>query len=243
MSIKVDDIQTWPGDVIDALTVPSITRHFMKAEWVDDVYDMPEVQAIASTLVGHCYRSGLVGYHCTKEKYPGYFKKYGLALTDPQKKVDSFLDEFGGRLSDSKLREVRVCYHEWLSNKKQMKARAGKVWFCLAKNLVVESGTERFFKYYGGEIIYRPFFERDNQMEAFLEGIGLPVVVEVKLDPSTLEFFGDLNLSKAVLSYYGLAVNPSFKSYDIEGYSKVPLSPELIIEVYSKPEFFKSNGL
>jgi hypothetical protein len=241
MSIKVDDLSTWPDDVLGALSSPAIRRRFEREEWVDDVYEDPGVQEVGAALVRHCYRSGLIGYHCTKEKYPGFFREHGLEPTEPERRIEAFLDEFGGLLSENKLREVRTKFDEWLSQRGQMRGRRDKVWFCLTRNAVVGPGTERFFRYYGGEIIYWPFSGRDGEVEALLESIGSPVVVELSLDPSELEYFGDWNLAKSMLSYYGLSVNPSFNPHDIEGYMKVPLPPERIVQVYPQADFFEAN--
>jgi hypothetical protein len=197
--------------------------------------------AFGSSLVSHCYRSGLIGYHCTKEKRPGFFKEHGLEPTDPERKVEAFLEEFGGRFTEEKLDEVKRKFTEWLSYKGQMRARAGKVWFCLTRNPVMGSGTGRFFKYYGGEIIYWPFAGRDPEVETVLERIGSPVVVELSLDPAEMVYFGDDNLAKSMLSYYGASVNPSFETYDIEGYAKVALPPGRVVEVHPQPAFFRAN--
>ena len=145
-------------------------------------------------------------------------------------------------MSEGKLSEVKRKFAEWLNCKGQMRGRRGKVWFCLTRNLVVGSGTGRFFKYYGGEIIYWPFAGRDPEVEALLEQIGSPVVIELALDPTELVYFGDDNLAKSMLSYYGVSVNPSFDPYDIEGYAKVPLPPERIVEVHTQPSFFRADG-
>lgn len=122
-----------------------------------------------------------------------------------------------------------------------MESRIGRIWFCFTKSLVIEPGTELFFKYYGGEIIYWWLIRKGLEVERLLEQIGSPVVVEAALDPSKLEFFGDWNLAKSMLSYYGLSVNPSFNQYDIEGYAKYPIPPKEIIRVHSKDDFFEMN--
>lgn len=242
MSVKIDDLSTWPGDILEGLKSPHVRRYFAESQSAEDVYDIAEVQAIGSALVGHCYHAGLIGYHCTKEKRPGFFKGHGLEVTEPERKIEAFLNEFGTHLSEGKLGEVRRKFAEWLNNKGQMKGRRGKVWFCLTRNLVVSSGTGRFFKYYGGEIIYWPFAGRDPEVEALLERIGSPVVVELSLDPAEMVYFGDDNLAKSMLSYYGASVNPSFDLYDIEGYSKIPLPPKRIVEVHPQPAFFRTGG-
>lgn len=213
----------------------------MLGKGMDHVYDIEDVKDIGDALVEHCYQSGLIGYHCTKEKRPGFFKETGLELTNPKKKIDAFLEEFGGRLSERDLREVEHIFTAWLNCREHMDARTGKIWFCLTKSLVIQPGTELFFKYYGGEIIYWWLIEKGLVVERLLEQIGSPVVIELALDPSKLEYFGDWNLAKSMLSYYGLSVNPSLNQYDIEGYTKYPISPKDIIEVHSKDDFFEMN--
>jgi hypothetical protein len=241
MSIKVDDINTWPKDILDALGSSGIRRHFERAKSVEGVYNISDIRAIGSDLVKRCYESKLIGYHCTKEKHPGFFKEHGLELTDPERKVTAFLEEFGTQFSESKLGEVKRKFADWLDWAEQMMSRRGKIWFCLTRNAVMEPGTEMFFKYYGGEIIYWPFADRDTEVEALLERIGSPVVIELALDPSQLQYFGDDNLASSMLSYYGVSVNPSFNAYNIEGYAEVPLPPESIVEVHPQHEFFEAH--
>lgn len=76
-----------------------------------------------------------------------------------------------------------------------------------------------------------------------LEQLGSPVVVELRLDASQLEFFGDRNLAKSMLSYFGRSVNDSFNLYDIEGYAKYHFAPEQVVRVHPKDEFFNENKM
>ena len=241
MSIKVDDIATWPEHIIDELSTPSVKSHFENGQRIDDVYKTSAVRELGELLVERCYQSGLIGYHCTKEKQAGFFLQHGLELTHAQRKIDSFLDEYGDRFGPDKLDEIKLKFKEWQNWEEQMTGREGKIWFCLTRRLVMNDGTERFFKYFGGEIIYWPFVERDHEVESVLEQIGSPVVIELRLDTSQLEFFGDDNLAKAMLSYFGKMVNHSFNLHDIEGYARCHLTPEQIVRVHPKGEFFNEN--
>ncbi len=76
-----------------------------------------------------------------------------------------------------------------------------------------------------------------------LEVIGSPVVVELRLITSQLQFFGDRNLAKSMLRYFGRSINNSFNLHDIEGYARYHLAPEQIIRVHPKDEFFNENKM
>ncbi|HST22189.1 MAG TPA: hypothetical protein VLR90_13780 [Blastocatellia bacterium] len=243
MSIKVDDTGTWPQQVIEELSTPSIRSHFENGQWIDRVYKTPAVQELGELLVESCYESGLIGYHCTKEKHLGYFLQRGLELTYAQRRIDSFLAEYGDRFTPSKLDEIKLKFEEWQNLEDHMAGREGKIWFCLTRRPVISDGTKWFFKYYGGEIIYWPFVEIDHEVESVLAQIGSPVVIELQLDTSQLEFFGDHNLAKSMLSYFGKTVNPLFNLQDIEGFAKCNLSPEQIVRVHPKDEFFNENKM
>lgn len=108
MSIKVDDTATWPKHIIDEFSAPPVKSHFENGQWIDHVYETPAVREIGDLLVESCYQSGLIGYHCTKEKQPGYFLLNGLELTYAQRKIDSFLAEYGDRFAPNKLDEIKL---------------------------------------------------------------------------------------------------------------------------------------
>ncbi len=162
MSVKVDDTATWPEHIIDELSAPPVKSHFVNGQWIDHVYETPAVRKLGDLLVESCYQSGLIGYHCTKEKHPGYFLQNGLELTHAQSKIDSFLAEYGDRFAPDKLDKIKLRFQEWQGWKEQMASREGKIWFCLSRRPVMSHGTELFFKYFGGEIIYWPFVERGS---------------------------------------------------------------------------------
>lgn len=246
MTVKIDDINTWPHDILKNLESPFIRQQFKRSTDIEALTKKnPAIMDIGLDLVKSCYQFGLTGYHCTKEKHPGFFKKSGLSLCDPKERIDSFLNEFGSRFSNNKLRDIKQTFIDWLNLKKRIGNRSKRVWFCLTKGGVKQHGTEYFFKYYGGEIIYWPMLiywakEKgvDPEVKKVLMEIGSPVVIETILEPSKMEFWGDSNLALSMLSYFGLLINRQFLPYDIDGYSIASISPEYIVDVHSKENFF-----
>jgi hypothetical protein len=236
--MQIDDFTTWPVDVLDRLRHERIVRMFSEKEWIEHIPIDTHLYPIAQGLLKHAYTDGLVGFHCTREPRPDHFAKSGLRLLDPEQSVREFLTEYQYRFSEGAYSRLTIVLHDWLSNRNQIDGRSGKVWFCLTSNSVAE-GTEYFFRYFGGEIIYWQFKFSDAEISAVLEQIGNPVVVEAKLSMDTLHCCGDDNFVKSCLSFYGRAVNPLFNLHNIEGYSTDPIAPTDIIRVWDKDEFFK----
>lgn len=235
----IDDIRTWPSEILARLHRASIVRKFACAKYITDIPLNAYLAGITQDLIGHVYTEGLVGFHCSKEPRPGLFTETGLRLMDPEQSIDLFLQTYINQFSADARRRLEAGLHDWIMDQQHMRARANTVWFCLIRNSVVSSGTERFFKYFGGEIIYWPF-DKDTEILSVLEQIGRPVIVEALLSPDTIQFFGDDNLAKSCLSYFGRTINPGFHPYDIEGYSKSPIAPAQIIRVWEKEAFFSA---
>lgn len=233
----INDIQTWPADILARLHQASIVRNFANAKYMSDLTIDADLADIAQDLIRHAYTEGLVGFHCSKEPRPGLFTETGLRLMDPEQSIDHFLQTYKDQFPTDAQRRLEAGLRNWITDRRHMRARANKVWFCLIRDSVISSGTDRFFKYFGGEIIYWPF-DKDTEILSVLKQIGRPVIVEALLPPGTVQFFGDDNLAKSCLSYFGRTINPGFHPHEIEGYSTSPITPSQIICVWEKDAFF-----
>ncbi len=236
MSIEIDNIETLPREIIRKLNQPDIVRLFALVTAREDIGEDARIGEIVNEIGNACRSSGLTVYHCTKEKEKGYFEKNGLIPTDPEKRVNDFLQEYGHRFG-SKRRKVERILNDWLEDPR-IKYRRDLISFVASKKDVLdESDNWRFLKYYGGEIIYSPLIERedDSEFEHILESIGNPVYIEAKLDIGNINNDID-DISTLLLSFLGLFKNFSpCVSRVIR--TKYAVPPENIAKVWQKHEF------
>ena len=121
----------------------------------------------------------------------------------------------------------------------QERGRDGRVWFCLAPNQVVDRGTDKFFRYFGGEAIYMPVTCHAS-IARKLEAIGRPVVVEVSINPKELRAFGDFPFALNALSLFHRSKNPNAHIHSSEGYLERNVLPDEVLRVSPKDEFFNA---
>ncbi len=236
--MQIDDLRTWPQTASRGLHDPTVRHILENADSVEDLMKCHEILRIGEALIQNALESGLVGFHCTKEPTDGYFQSAGLDTTSPSHSIKRFLTQYGRLFSENTLNRIRKKLGQWQEEQNHMEARANKIWFCLTAHLVLNQGTDRFFTYYGGEIIYCPFLDEDSEVLEVLAAIGRPVVIEAYLDLSQLEFCGEQNLLKSFLSYCKRSVNPGFRAHDIEGYCEQPIPPDKIARVWDRSDFF-----
>ena len=205
--MQIDNLSTWPTGVLEYLQQDMIIHLFLNATYMDQIPLAHNFSEVADQLVQHVYAGGLVGFHCSKEPRPGYFRESGLRLMNPEQSITDFLTLYKDKFPPAAYLRLEIGLKEWLQHE-QMKHRSEMVWFCLTRNIVSDNGTDSFFRYFGGEIIYWPFKRRDEEVSNILEQIGRPVVVEAILSMESLQCFGDDNFVKSCLSFYGKTVNP-----------------------------------
>lgn len=116
------------------------------------------------------------GYHCTRLISDQEVKEKGLLILSLERqiqRVKNTLVDHGASES-----ELNYFYSSVRNYNNQMQ-REGKVAFCLNRFLFeMESGCERFFKYFGGEAIYRAFEnKKENKIERLLRKTGSPMIV------------------------------------------------------------------
>jgi len=143
-------------------------------------------------------------------------------------------------VDDDLFRHIDAKLTDWQAN--HTGTREKKLWFCLTRTLVLNSGTESFFKYFGGEAIYFAFL-RDQRVAPLLESIGEPVVVEVEIDVSVLTVSRKWAVGRTLVSHFASARNPNFFVEELEGYVSEDIPPQSVVAVHSYNDFVASLTL
>ena len=112
--------------------------------------------------------------------------------------------------------------------------RNGHIWACLSRSLVKTSGTETFFRFFGGESIFMPLIKYSS-IASKLESIGRPVVVEVALPGNVLK--AEYEMSLAVLSRHHATIRPNAHPYESEARLRQAVPPEDILRVTLLSQF------
>lgn len=126
-------------------------------------------------------------YHCTRA-FIGDIKKYGLKVFDLDERL-MYLNEvlLSHGISVGVINKYEIEIRNYISGM-QLKARKGKICFCLNRGLFEEdNGCDHFFKYFGGEAMYR-VADSDSQFSSIknaLQVIGEPLVVTASISLRT----------------------------------------------------------
>jgi hypothetical protein len=210
-------------------------RHlFQKHEFLETVLENQSVRTIANDLEAYLKQRRIYGYHCTKEPSPGFFETRGLRPTDVQAHQAEFLATYGDKFTSNEIAEIKAAWEDYFKRHGQRMLRDGYVWACLSRSLVKTSGTETFFRFFGGESIFMPLIQ-NSSIASKLEAIGRPVVVEVALPGNVLK--AGYEMSLAVLSRHHATIRPDAHPYDSEARLKQAVPPEDIIRVTLLSEF------
>lgn len=201
---------------------------FQQSEYLESVIEHSAVSAIAEDLENYLRQQRIVGYHCSKEPYEGFFAERGLRTTDVLAHQQEFLSMFGNRFTSDERAEMESVWHSYFIEDHQRKYRDGLIWTCLSRSLVKTHGTETFFRFFGGEAIFMPLQEHDTIADK-LESIGTPVVVEVVLSGDSLTAY--YPMSRTVLSQYHLRINPNASPVQSEAKTQKSIPPENVIRV------------
>ncbi|MCR4277563.1 MAG: hypothetical protein NUV85_00935 [Candidatus Berkelbacteria bacterium] len=203
---------------------------------MESLIELEPFRSIADDLEEFISQHSVIGYHCTKEPESGYFEMSGLRVLDRQRQQTEFLERFGHRFSEEELSQIQQDWNAFFPGQ-QDGCRNGTLWFCLAPDQVIDSGTERFFTYFGGEAVYAPITQRPS-IEEKLRAIGNPVVVEVSIAPRELQTFSRVPFAINALSLFHRRLNPEAFVHGREGYLKRSVEPSEIIRVRPQPSFF-----
>ena len=250
----LNDQSTWPEDVVECLE-----RHRANLEAYDEVdrqheaevqsgdYDIEKIKINGNPHFGdyenaksdvllQLQNHQLTGWHCTK-------------LTDFE--IDS-IRSLGMRLPNGALLLERIdllCQQgsidEPFAAKLKSKHladddnRKDRIWFCFFHPCrESQGGIERFFRYWGGESLYR-CHERDDEARAHLMKTGTPVVVEAAVPVSS---FGTSFLGQHVLRRF---LRPEGDhGEEFEACAKSPIAREQIsrIILFGTKEFDELTG-
>lgn len=214
---------------------------FLETIFLDDLLERPSFRSLADDVEDFFAQGKVRGYHCTKELYAGQYLASGLRPLDAQRQVDEFLRYAEERLVPSRVNRFRERFTESLLNRQNLQCREGMIWFSFSPWLVKDHGTQDFFRYFGGEILYRAFAERDDpELHSFLRSIGAPVVVEVGVPANEVRTFRSWPCARDVLSHYGRQVNPEFLICSLEGYMTRQIEPDEVIAVHRRDEFWRT---
>lgn len=207
---------------------------FQRHKFLEAVLENQSVRTIANDLEAYLKKQRIYGYHCTKEPSPRFFETRGLRPTDIRAHQAEFLATYGDKFTSNEITEIKASWEAYFERHGQRKLRDGHVWVCLSRSLVKTSGTETFFRYFGGESIFMPLIEHSS-IALKLEAIGLPVVVELTLLGNILKAGHEMSL--AVLSRYHATICPDSYSYESEARLCQAVPPEDIIRVTPLSEF------
>lgn len=133
----------------------------------------------------------VIGYHCTRS-FPEDIKTMGLKrfnLNDRICYMESKLLSHG--LNPLLVSKYLHAVRNDMSGVQQ-RGRDQQVWFCLNRALFEkEFGCERFFKYFGGEAMYRVALHNRsfNEIKDSLQSMGQPLVVVAEIDLSIVPEF------------------------------------------------------
>lgn len=230
-TLNLESVCSIPPDY--ALQLDAYRAYFLEHEFLDDVLKHPSIGRLAQQLEGYLKQQLIEGYHCTKEPTPGYFEANGLRVTDLIAHQAEFLQNFHQEFSSSEIKIMKSAWSEhFLPN--QVAGRNGLVWMVLSRSRVKTSGTKTFFRYFGGESVFKPLL-RHNEISEKLEKIGRAVVVEVAVPGHLLTAHYDM--SKCVLSNFHKSIRGDAYLYNSEASSKLEVPPAAVIKVTPLSEF------
>lgn len=197
-----------------------------------DIRNHQAVSPVLEMLDEHLKSVLVSAFHCTREPVAGYFSAEGLRKLDIDFHQEWFIAEFGYKFDQAELLEIKEAWKSYY-DKQQILGRDGMLWFCFMPKMVAH-GCESFFRYAGGEAIYKAI--GNPKIKAKLEGIGRPVVVQVCVPGR--DVVSNQGLSIGLLNAYHRSVNPSATFCPVEGYLKRSVAAEEVVNVWERDDFF-----
>ncbi len=234
VAIRLDDPLSLPKHLLDA--VRQFDSQFRSADYIDNLMDDSGFLIFVEEIETFLRGNNILAYHCTKEICPGYFREKGLRPLNARQHINEFLKHFHDKLTPEQFRKFKTKCDDWLTSE-TIPNREGKIWFCLSPYLVKDSGTKRFFSYFGGEALYGPFGQEQECLE-ILKEFGNPVVVKVIAPASDFKVFHQYAFTRDIISHYARLINPEYHIYSVEGYFSRAVRPDEIVDVYDKEVFW-----
>jgi hypothetical protein len=182
----------------------------------------------------------ITGWHCTRltDAEADTILQGGMQLPDAAmlaRRIETLLG--AGQITSDIARRLKG------RNQGSDTNRAGMVWFCFfPPRLAGESGIERFFRHWGGEVLYNSH-EDDPITSPVISGIGTPSIIEADVPVASLEKHGGLSF-KIVRRFL---ISRGFKtreSTDHEDRIKRPLPAENVRRIirFPDPDFYSLTG-
>lgn len=193
---------------------------------LDDKQSFADVSKNCSSQLLTEHDAYVVAHHCCKG-FEDDYNQYGIKPLLISERIDFVKDALRLHgLSSSDLEHFENRVRSYLTNG-QVEGREGKVSFCLNKKLFEDDGCDYFFKYFGGEAMYRAFEGETNcKILKSLTEIGYPLIISCKLNFSEIEQFSQDNIVNFI----------NGSSQSCEASVTVPVKPDQItgIKRYSK---------
>lgn len=175
--MRINNLQEIPEFVLDLMH--PLRELFLSEVCTLDFRNHYAVTPVLNKLNEHLKSELVSAFHCTREPVAGWFSTEGLRKLDIGFHQKWFLSKYGSRFNCAELIEIQEAWKKYFgapSNQKM--GREGRLWFCFMPEMVAH-GCENFFRFVGGEAIYKAI--ENPIIKAKLECIGRPVVVEVSL--------------------------------------------------------------
>ena len=214
--LQIDKPESWPEDLKHSLKqAPKLS--------IDN-----EVEAIARVLK----RYTLKGWHCTRltAMEVNRIRERGLYLPN-RETLQHRLRELAVEGIITTETQIQLL----AKNSANEENRAGKIWFCFYEpRKVDERAVGRFFRYWGGEALYRDH-ERNSVTGPILAQIGTPRVIEVEVPIISIDHACRCTFYIKQRWLEAEQKNPGPMTR-FDSYSTSPISPNEIQRIVTYPE-------
>jgi hypothetical protein len=199
----------------------------------------PKTRSIAVQLDAYVRRHRVLAFHCTKEHPVGHLAASGLRVLRGSAHLNDCVEALSPHLSSEQVDRLRRAFERF--HDRSLAAREGKLWFCLDRRAVLDRGTEDFFRYFGGESLYRPLNDGAHEdIRRVLAIVGRPVVAECTLSPDELTVFPELAFGRTLL---GFALKSGGGLADsLEGYVSVDVGRNQMVAVHEHSAWVRDNS-
>lgn len=174
----------------------------------------------------------VLGYHCTKLISPEEILKTGLKKLNPQEYKNWMKNFLITNVQDENaINIIDRFFAEYLKDD-EFEHRGNMIWFYINKCLVHSSGSNDFFKYYGGEAIRRVTYPIRDVILPILIHTGTPTVVAFKFDFKELtDYHQDNIIDSLIRSKVFEKSNKYYKKMESEGYVNRDIQPQEVIQL------------
>jgi len=240
--LVLDNPSTWPKHIVEQLNNESVIQLCKSRTSIESIVEEPLLIDIFADVEAYAADQGLAGYHCTKQSQTSPFSAIGLRTLNFQEHHAWFCNLIYQHpdVDEALYQHIVAQLTNW--RKTYTGRREKKIWFCLTRTLVLNSGTTSFFKYFGGEAVYFAFLS-DERVAPILKKIGEPVVVEVEICLDNLTVFQQWAFGRTLVSHFAHAHNPKFCIDELEGYVSNDIAPSSVIAVHPHSQFVASLNI